>query len=718
MVYSTPDGCKDTSAFPCNQKGAAPANAKYGALARDGISCTMCHHIAPEAPINPGPDYWQMFYGFSNNDIAAVEDPVGIAYPFTGSVKYDLTKLVAPPSNANAGYAGRVQGNPEIWGHQQNFNNTSTVKNAAMGSGEFCGGCHVVIAPAVPVNYPTIRNTTQIDANGNPTGGPATYPGNPQKACPPVTAGSDGLYDPTTDPCVKQAFEQTTYLEWVASKSFGGNTGAEASCTYCHMPDAKGNMMAIANTESPGNADGKGGFPPVAWRADDKLQRSSNSSYPRHRLMGINLFVHEMFQQFPGILGLAAVDAAVAADTVKNLQNAEETIITHAPTTVSLKVCTPGSADTSCGNLSNDPGSLTYQVIVNNQSGHRFPTGAGFRRGFLELRLLDADGNTLWVSGAVNEQGAIVDQNGHVLATEFPSTTQRFDPNNPAALLQPHFGSQANQAITRQDQVQIYEVRATDEYGKLTTSTTRLFGGAKDNRIPPVGWVPPYDCSGAQTPITARPGTLVKGLDEFAVSLITAPSGITVSKSSVSINPAGAFSDPDFCTPKGSGNQPTGTAGVDFVLYKVPTADLHGVPVAQVKVVMHYQATPPYFLRDRFIDGRTAHQASEGGVVGLGAATERLLYVTSHLNMNIDNTVTGQSQSMVASSSTMDIGKACLVPSTGASCAPASQNWAERQRIQDVYDRQVKAMPSPGKSGSGKDKSDKNKTGKATRGAK
>jgi hypothetical protein len=157
---------------------------------------------------------------------------------------------------------------------------------------------------------------------------------------------------------------------------------------------------------------------------------------------------------------------------------------------------------------------------------------------------------------------------------------------------------------------------------------------------------------------------------------------------------------------------------VDFVLYKVPTADLGGVAVAQVKVVMHYQATPPYFLRDRFIDGRTAHQTSEGGVVGLGAATERLLHVTSHLNMNIDNTVTGQSQSMVASSSTMDIGKVCLVPSTGAACAPTSQNGAERQRIQDAYDRQGKAMPSPGKSGSGKDKRDKNKTGKATRGAK
>jgi hypothetical protein len=40
--------------------------------------------------------------------------------------------------------------------------------------------------------------------------------------------------------------------------------------------------------------------------------------------MAINLFVHEMFQQFTGILGLSpSTEAAVPPGTVKNLQNAE-----------------------------------------------------------------------------------------------------------------------------------------------------------------------------------------------------------------------------------------------------------------------------------------------------------------------------------------------------------------------------------------------------------
>lgn len=241
-------------------------------------------------------------------------------------------------------------------------------------------------------------------------------------------------------------------------------------------------MTAIANINGPGTAAGSssaasnGGFPKPQYCADDKLSVSANASYPRHRLMAINLFVHEMFRQFPEILRLAdSLEAAVPPGTVKSLQNAEETILTHAPTTVSLSVCKAGTANTPCSKLTADPNTLTYDVAVQNFSGHRFPTGAGFRRGFLEFRLLDAAGKTLWVSGAVNQFGGIVDNNGGLLTTEFPPGDVKYDPS----FLQPHFGSTSNPAITRQDQVQIYEVRATNEYGQLTTATTRLFGGPR-----------------------------------------------------------------------------------------------------------------------------------------------------------------------------------------------------------------------------------------------
>jgi len=692
MTYSTPGGCM-YQGFPCNQPGSQPAFSKYGALARDGISCTMCHHIGPQdgpPPANP----WEVFYGFLNPAVAQLESPPGFPFPFAGSVLYDLDQFVAPPQDPLQSYVGSAHWTPgkpqqaQIFGHQQNFGiDTGTADY--LPKGEFCGGCHVVIAPEIPQEYPRIRNKYQIGPNGQIY--PAHYPqpGN-TTPCPPVKALPNGQYDPTIDPCVAQSYEQTTYLEWAASASFGGNT-PQTSCTYCHMPNAEGGKLSIANIDTPGNTDGKGGFPKPAYRADDQTTISSNGSYPRHRLMAINLFVHEMFQQFTNILGISPdTEAAVAPGTVKNLQNAEETILTHAPVTLALSVCKPGQADTTCSNLQNTPGSLTYQVTVQNYGGHRFPTGAGFRRGFIELRLLDANGKTLWVSGAVNRYGAMVDNNGKVLATEFPPGDVKYQPE----FLQPHFGSVAHPAITRQDQAQIYEVRATNEYGQLTTATTRLFGGAKDNRIPPAGWVPPYDCSGKKTPNTAQSGHMVNGLDSFLLSRITAPEGIDDSNpNQVTISPDGAFSDPSYCTPGGVlEGQPTGISGTDRVLYQIPLSDLKGSAVAMVIATMHYQTIPPYFLRDRYYDGQTySHPATEGGVVGLGAATERFLYASSHLDTTISNSIPQQQNlpNPVSTNWTMDIGSACMAEGA-ATCPPPSQNpldSPERSKLKGVFSR-------------------------------
>lgn len=705
MTYSTPGGCM-YHGFPCDKPGAQSIFAKYGALARDGISCGMCHHIGPHDGLPPT-DPWDLFYGYHNDAVAGLESPLGFPYPFAGSMLYNLNKFAAPepdPLQSYSGAATLTGSNPQqaqIFGHQQNFNGTPTLTRDYMPKGEFCGGCHVVIAPEIPIYYPQVRNKYQIQP-GKPNGPylPAMYPGPygpTNKPCPPVKPGLDGKYDPTIDPCVTQSFEQTTYLEWAASASFGG-ANPQTSCTYCHMPNAEGQMVAIANIDTPGAVDGSGNvndsFPKPQYRADDKVQISANGSYPRHRLMAINLFVHEMFQQFAGILGVASDTLEVPPGTIKNLQNAEETILTHAPTTVSVSVCKPGTANTPCSNLQDTPNTLTYQVTVQNFSGHRFPTGAGFRRSFLEFRLLDSSNKTLWVSGAVNPYGAIVDGAGKVLSTEFPPGDVKYEPQ----FLQPHFGSVANPAITRQDQVQIYEVRATNEFGQLTTATTRLFGGAKDNRIPPVGWVPPYNCSGQVVPGTADPKRMINGLSQFSLSRVTAPEGINdQDPSHVVISPDGAFSDPDYCTPGGVSNgQPTGIAGVDHVLYEIPVSVLNGGTVAKVQVIMHYQTLPPYFLRDRYYDGQTySKPSSEGGVVGLGAATERLLYSSSHLDTTINNTIPQQQNlpNLVSTNWTMDIGSACFAEAQGVSCPPAApppSQLPERKKIQNIYNRSSK----------------------------
>jgi hypothetical protein len=60
--------------------------------------------------------------------------------------------------------------------------------------------------------------------------------------------------------------------------------------------------------------------------------------------------------------------------------------------------------------------------------------------------------------------------------------------------------------------------------------------------------------------------------------------------------------------------------GGDALVYEVPSGDLAGTPVA-VEATLYYQATPPYYLEDRFCTSR-------------GDDTQRLYFLTGHLNLD------------------------------------------------------------------------------------
>ncbi len=62
---------------------------------------------------------------------------------------------------------------------------------------------------------------------------------------------------------------------------------------------------------------------------------------------------------------------------------------------------------------------IVADVTVTNLTGHRFPTGVGFRRLFIELVVQDGQQRVVWASGRTNNLGVIVDGNGSVLPTEF-----------------------------------------------------------------------------------------------------------------------------------------------------------------------------------------------------------------------------------------------------------------------------------------------------------
>lgn len=586
MVFSTPRTSefyrKNHDRFPTFRNPlAAPRFSEFGSLARDGVSCAMCHHLGPYdgtvVPTdNPSQVDWQVFYGPLDEAIPARENPPGPPYHFTSNFQFDTTTLYGPPApDATSAVSG-------TYSHGQALG-MNLVRQEYFTKSEACGSCHVVIVPQIP----------------------ATYHGNP-----------------LTDPRVGLAYEQSTYFEFLVSEyaAFG------LPCQGCHMPDlltSADESLEIANIESDL-------YPKVAYRAPDPDIRLQNGDglqakhYARHRLLGINLFVHEMFQQFHELLGVDPVDPDAPDHTVLDLLNAKQSIIEHAigdPPTVSVEIC--GFSEKS------DPTTrtLTTDVLVINNAGHKFPTGAGFRRGWLEFEVLDENDRPVWTSGAFNEYGVLVDpRTGEPLESEFTR-----DPDK----IQKH-----RETITEETQVQVYEIRDVDcrvpseaepgaanflcdcdasapllnncpERGTrpplLTTSTLTLFHTVKDNRILPRGW-------GLNLSLTGS--ALVNGLRSDTLLNITGPEG-------------DAKDDRYYMKPPG-----VGFAGADHVTFKVEIpAD---VAVDKVRATVHYQTIPPYFLVDRFRDGMSPpDSAYEGGEKRFAPATERLLYMTSHLDTRV-----------------------------------------------------------------------------------
>ena len=99
-------------------------------------------------------------------------------------------------------------------------------------------------------------------------------------------------------------YEQTTHLEWVNSDFAPGRPNFR-SCQDCHMPTQfKGNPLAfqIANIES-------SAFAPTTHRLpNDEITLTTRDRYSRHSLHGLNVFLNEMFQQFPLLLGARQID--------------------------------------------------------------------------------------------------------------------------------------------------------------------------------------------------------------------------------------------------------------------------------------------------------------------------------------------------------------------------------------------------------------------------
>jgi len=247
-------------------------------------------------------------------------------------------------------------------------------------------------------------------------------------------------------------------------------------------------------------------------------------------------------------------------------------------------------------------GKLVADVKVTNMTGHRLPSGVGFRRAFLEFRVIDTDtGKTLWCSGCTNELGVILNGasgSGARLPSElFDAYT---DGTKPATLDYPkecyestpqhyqrHFfwDAQKNTGspITRQDQVQIYEELNLNVKCVMTTSFLRRDYQLKDNRLLPFGWTRTGPLNPDKTPYI--------------------PAAYLHETLPISVGGDPAYAD---------------GSGTSVVRYEVPFSGFTSKNLT-VTATLYYQSIPPYFLRDRFTQAPNS------------PATQRLYYLTSNL---------------------------------------------------------------------------------------
>ena len=442
-----------------------PRMATYGALARDGVSCDVCHHIAAKGLGTPETYTGQFFLGADTEIFGPYKD------------------IVDKPMKQAIGLTPK-----------------QTTENQIRSS-MLCGSCHTVETPILSEGG-TIKNP------------------------------------------VRTAHEQSTYLEWKNSIYTTESSPAPStakSCQQCHMPSTYAGQKLkyrVANIED-------STFPFTDNRLPDKditvqvRGTKSDEPYSRHALVGINLFGISIFKKFPDSLGIRTTDPmATYGKPQEGLRTAEEAM---------LKMATEETAKIEFPSLRRTPQGIEAQVRVTNLTGHKFPSGVGFRRAFLELTVRDSVGKLVWASGRTNSNGVIIDgTSDRPLPTEFfagPPGHQAYQPYHAV--------------IERGDQVQIYEelVKNKEADGVFTTSFLSLAKEFKDTRLMPKGWS--------------------------------------------SLGP-----DAQATRPNGGDGQPVGAtyldgSGSDALLYRIHLG-LHASGPLTVHAALYYQSIPPSYLKQRF----------------------------------------------------------------------------------------------------------------------
>ena len=240
--------------------------------------------------------------------------------------------------------------------------------------------------------------------------------------------------------------EQSPYLEWrnsIFNDEIDQPAQEAQSCQSCHMPTVgdDGNLIKTMLAHNPGGRD----FPFLNPR----------EPFGRHTLVGGNALMTRILRDNAKELGIDVARDAFDASLVQI-----EKMLRHQTATIEI------------GDINQVGNHLHIPISVTNLSGHKFPTAYPSRRSWIHLRVYDQDNNLMFVSGAYNDQGELVDQAENVLPSE-----------NLTGEILPHF-----QQIECSQQVQIYESLMGDIEGKPTFYLLQGASFLKDNRLLPTGW--------------------------------------------------------------------------------------------------------------------------------------------------------------------------------------------------------------------------------------
>jgi hypothetical protein len=237
--------------------------------------------------------------------------------------------------------------------------------------------------------------------------------------CSPCHTLISNTVDLEGNPTGNSFVEQATFHEWLNSSYPAQGT----TCQTCHMPEIE-DPVKIAN-----------GYTALQGRSPFNL----------HTFSGANSFMVDLIKRNKTALGVNANDA-----------NFDSTL---AAITRNLRYNTL-NAELSFPEIAND--SLSFELMLTNKSGHKFPSGYPSRRAFVEFKVTTETGATLFTSGSFGSDGEIINYGG---------------------VVEPH-----HDVIRSENQVQIYEMNMGDVNGNFTTVLERASMYLKDNRLPPLGF--------------------------------------------------------------------------------------------------------------------------------------------------------------------------------------------------------------------------------------